>query len=33
VIFYAVSANAGSVHDTSNPFGWEPRDGAAVHPE
>ena len=27
-IVYAVSNNAGSVHDTTNPFGWQPQDGA-----
>ena len=25
-VFYAVSNNATRVHDTSNPFGWTPRD-------
>lgn len=25
-VFYAVSKNATRVHDTSNPFGWTPRD-------
>jgi predicted HD phosphohydrolase len=28
VVFHAVSSNEGRVHDTRNPFGWEPRDGA-----
>ena len=28
-VFYAVSANADRIHDTSNPFGWSPRDNSA----
>jgi len=28
-VFYAVSANAESIHDTINPFGWEPVDDSA----
>jgi len=27
-VFYAVSNNEGIVHDTRNPFGWRPLDGA-----
>lgn len=27
-LFYAVSANDHRVHDTTNPFGWEPKDAA-----
>lgn len=30
-VFYAVSANADRIHDTSNPFGWEPREDSAEH--
>lgn len=30
--FYAVSDNEGRVHDTTNPFGWTPRDGATALP-
>lgn len=29
-VFYAVSNNADRVHDTRNPFGWEPRDDATM---
>jgi nucleoside-diphosphate-sugar epimerase len=28
-IFYAVSNNADRIHDTANPFGWEPKDNSA----
>ena len=28
--FYAVSNNEHRVHDTANPFGWEPKDSAAT---
>jgi nucleoside-diphosphate-sugar epimerase len=28
-IFYAVSNNADKMHDTTNPFGWEPKDNSA----
>jgi nucleoside-diphosphate-sugar epimerase len=28
-VFYAVSNNADRIHDTSNPFGWRPRDNSA----
>lgn len=28
-IFYAVSNNADRIHDTTNPFGWRPRDNSA----
>ncbi|MGA9285982.1 MAG: NAD(P)-dependent oxidoreductase [Solirubrobacteraceae bacterium] len=28
-VFYAVSANADRIHDTTNPFGWSPRDNSA----
>ena len=28
-VFYAVSDNADRIHDTSNPFGWRPRDNSA----
>lgn len=30
-VFYAVSNNADRLHDTRNPFGWEPRDDATTH--
>lgn len=30
LVLYAVSDNAGRVHDVTNPFGWTPRDGAAA---
>jgi nucleoside-diphosphate-sugar epimerase len=28
-VFYAVSNNADRIHDTSNPFGWRPKDDSA----
>jgi nucleoside-diphosphate-sugar epimerase len=28
-VFYAVSNNADRIHDTTNPFGWRPRDNSA----
>jgi NAD+ dependent glucose-6-phosphate dehydrogenase len=28
-VFYVVSNNADRIHDTTNPFGWEPRDNSA----
>jgi NAD+ dependent glucose-6-phosphate dehydrogenase len=28
-LFYAVSNNADRIHDTTNPFGWSPRDNSA----
>ncbi|HTC58708.1 MAG TPA: NAD(P)-dependent oxidoreductase [Solirubrobacteraceae bacterium] len=28
-IFYAVSNNADRIHDTTNPFGWSPKDNSA----
>lgn len=28
-VFYAVSKNTDSIHDTSNPFGWKPKDNSA----
>jgi NAD+ dependent glucose-6-phosphate dehydrogenase len=28
-VFYAVSHNADRIHDTSNPFGWRPKDNSA----
>ncbi len=28
-VFYAVSDNADRIHDTTNPFGWRPRDNSA----
>jgi nucleoside-diphosphate-sugar epimerase len=28
-VFYAVSNNADRIHDTTNPFGWEPKDNSA----
>ena len=28
-VFYAVSNNADRIHDTSNPFGWKPKDDSA----
>lgn len=28
-VFYVVSANAECAHDTSNPFGWHPKDDSA----
>jgi nucleoside-diphosphate-sugar epimerase len=31
-VVYAVSDNQGRVHDTSNPFGWQPREGSAPDP-
>ncbi len=31
-LLYAVSDNAGRVHDVSNPFGWVPRDSASALP-
>jgi nucleoside-diphosphate-sugar epimerase len=30
-VFYAVSANSDRIHETTNPFGWEPRDDSAQH--
>jgi NAD+ dependent glucose-6-phosphate dehydrogenase len=30
-VFYAVSDNVDKVHDTTNPFGWRPRDNSADH--
>lgn len=30
VLMYAVSNNPGRIHDTSNPFGWVPKDRAEV---
>jgi uronate dehydrogenase len=27
-VFYAVSNNADRIHDTTNPFGWEPKDNS-----
>jgi uronate dehydrogenase len=30
-ILYAVSSNEGRLHDTSNPFGWTPLDGANLN--
>ncbi len=30
-VFYAVSDNADRIHDTTNPFGWRPRDNSADH--
>lgn len=30
-IVYAVSNNKASVHDTVNPFGWQPQDGVSQH--
>ncbi len=30
-VFYAVSNNADRIHDTTNPFGWEPKDNSADH--
>ncbi|HEV3094848.1 MAG TPA: NAD-dependent epimerase/dehydratase family protein [Solirubrobacteraceae bacterium] len=30
-VFYAVSNNADSIHDTTNPFGWKPKDNSADH--
>jgi uronate dehydrogenase len=31
-VFYAVSNNADRIHDTTNPFGWRPRDNSADRP-
>jgi nucleoside-diphosphate-sugar epimerase len=28
-VFYAVSHNADRIHDTTNPFGWTPKDNSA----
>jgi NAD+ dependent glucose-6-phosphate dehydrogenase len=28
-VFYAVSNNADRIHDTTNPFGWKPKDDSA----
>jgi nucleoside-diphosphate-sugar epimerase len=28
-VFYAVSDNADRIHDTTNPFGWRPKDNSA----
>lgn len=28
-VFYAVSDNADRIHDTTNPFGWKPRESSA----
>jgi nucleoside-diphosphate-sugar epimerase len=28
-VFYAVSNNADRIHDTTNPFGWRPKDNSA----
>ncbi|HEX4115334.1 MAG TPA: NAD(P)-dependent oxidoreductase [Solirubrobacteraceae bacterium] len=28
-VFYAVSENADRIHDTTNPFGWRPKDNSA----
>jgi nucleoside-diphosphate-sugar epimerase len=28
-VFYAVSNNADRIHDTTNPFGWKPKDNSA----
>ena len=30
-VFYAVSNNAGRIHDTTNLFGWRPKDNSADH--
>jgi nucleoside-diphosphate-sugar epimerase len=30
-VFYAVSNNADRIHDTTNPFGWRPKDNSADH--
>jgi nucleoside-diphosphate-sugar epimerase len=30
-VFYAVSNNADRIHDTTNPFGWKPKDDSADH--
>jgi nucleoside-diphosphate-sugar epimerase len=30
-VFYAVSNNADRMHDTTNPFGWKPKDNSAEH--
>lgn len=30
-VFYAVSNNDGRIHDTKNPFGWEPKDNSKDH--
>jgi uronate dehydrogenase len=30
-VFYVVSDNADRVHDTSNPFGWAPKDDSSRH--
>ncbi|HEY2631601.1 MAG TPA: NAD(P)-dependent oxidoreductase [Solirubrobacteraceae bacterium] len=30
-VFYAVSNNTDRMHDTSNPFGWKPKDSSADH--
>jgi nucleoside-diphosphate-sugar epimerase len=29
VVFYVVSNNTDRIHDTTNPFGWEPQDNSA----
>ncbi len=29
-VFYAVSNNADGIHDTTNPFGWRPKDDSAA---
>ena|ERR1700684_2371779 len=31
-VFYAVSNNTDRIHDTVNPFGWEPKDNSADRP-
>jgi nucleoside-diphosphate-sugar epimerase len=28
-VFYVMSNNAGRIHDTTNPFGWKPKDNSA----
>jgi nucleoside-diphosphate-sugar epimerase len=30
-VFYVVSNNVDRIHDTTNPFGWEPKDNSADH--
>jgi nucleoside-diphosphate-sugar epimerase len=30
-VLYVVSNNADRIHDTTNPFGWEPKDNSADH--
>jgi nucleoside-diphosphate-sugar epimerase len=32
IVFYVVSNNADRIHDTTNPFGWEPKDDSADRP-